>query len=380
MRLSRLALTDFRSYESLVVEFPPGAVTLSGQNGAGKTNVIEAIRFLGTLSSHRVAGDTALVRAGASRAIVRGTVEKAGRSLGIEVTITPGKGSTARLNSSAVKPREVVGILRTVVFSPEDLDLVKGDPSGRRRFLDDVSVALTPKLAGDLSDYERVVRQRATLLKTARGKALDFPTMAIWDEKLAAVGARITRARLDVVEALGPHVSREYTEVAGGVGPCVLRYAAAGDSTGAFALLGQEEIERSLLEAIDRERNKEIERGVCLVGPHRDDLEITVGTLPARGYASHGEAWSTALALRLGTYSLLTSDGGPDSDRDGEPVLLLDDVFSELDAGRRAALAGRIANAHQVIVTAAVEADVPASLGGRIFYVEGGEVRDRGDG
>jgi len=379
MRVSRLALTDFRSYEELLVEFPMGTVTLLGRNGAGKTNIIEAVRYLSALSSHRVAGDAALIRAGAKAAVLRATVDKAKRSLGLEVTIAPGKGSSARLNSSVVKSREILGILRTVVFSPEDLDLVKGDPSGRRRFLDEVGVTMMPKLAGDLSDYDRVVRQRATLLKTMRGRKGDHPTLEIWDDKLAALGARIMRARLDVTAALGPYVATEYEEVTGGYGPCELRYVTTDEAAEGFIDWSEGEIEAWLLRQIDRQRTREIDRGVCLVGPHRDDLEITVGALPARGYASHGESWSTALALRLGTYSLLTSEGGPDSDDDGEPVLLLDDVFAELDSGRRAALAARVGQAHQVIVTAAVDEDVPGSLGGTVLMVEAGKVTERGD-
>jgi DNA replication and repair protein RecF len=378
MRVSRLALSDFRSYQDLLVEFPPGRVTLLGRNGAGKTNIVEAIRYLGSLSSHRVSGDAALVRAGANRAVLRATVEKAGRSLTLEVTITPGGTNAARLNSSPAKPKEVAGILRTVVFSPEDLDLVKGDPSGRRRFLDEVGTALAPLLAGDLSDYDRVLRQRSTLLKTARGKVIDDTVLTVWDEKLAGLGARITRARLDVVSALLPHVSREYSDVTAGTGPCSVRYVAAADTEGDFVKLGVGDIETRLRTAMEHQRAREIERGVCLVGPHRDDMEVRIGSLPARGYASHGESWSAALALRLGTYSLLTAEGGPDAEPDGEPVLILDDVFAELDATRRSALASRVSGAHQVIVTAAVEADVPMGLGGNVLTVEGGEVRDHG--
>jgi len=430
MRITHLQLTDFRSYSTARVEFGEGVTTLVGRNGHGKTNVVEAVRYLSTLSSHRVATDAPLLRAGAERAVVAGRVQRGERSLMLEVTLIPGKANQARLNRGAVRPRELLGLLRTVVFAPEDLGLVKGDPGARRAFLDELCVALQPAFAGDLADYDRVLRQRSSLLKSAKGKArIDENMLAVWDEKLAGLGARIMRARIIAVEQLAPFVARAYADVAPGEGECSIAYAtatlvsretnddnsleieapsgadgalpetagvgpsakvlsreiefsaprpsAAGDATERVAptpLTSVDELTEALLGRMRDLRKQEFDRGVCLVGPHRDDLDIQIGTLPAKGYASHGESWSCALALRLGSYDLLATDGN-----DGEPVLILDDVFAELDTGRRAALASRIAGASQVLITAAVAEDVPVELrehpaGHRILKVTPGEV------
>lgn len=376
MRVTRLSVTDFRSYPELDLDLGPGTTTLVGPNGAGKTNIVEAVRYLSTLSSHRSAGDAPLIRAGASAAVVRGKVEKSGRVLVVETTIAPGKRRGCRLNGAPAKPRDVIGVLRSVIFSPEDLELVKGDPASRRRMVDDVCVALSPAIAGDLADYDRIVRQRTALLKSVRGTAGALSTLDVWDERLASAGAAIVRARLDAVAALTPHLTEAYRDISDG-GSCSAAYAASFGE-GDLASRSEDEIAGALAEALARQRVREIERGVCLAGPHRDDVEIRVGDLPARGYASHGESWSCALALRLATYDLLTADGGPDSDADGEPVLVLDDVFAELDFPRREALAARIGSAQQVLVTAAVAGDVPKSLAGTTFRVEPGGVVARG--
>lgn len=390
MRITHLILTDFRSYQEVQVELGPGVTTLVGRNGHGKTNVVEAVRYLSTLSSHRVATDAPMLRAGAQRAIVSGRVQRGERALTLEVTMIPGKANQARLNRGKANPRDLIGILRTVVFAPEDLALVKGDPGTRRAFMDELCVALQPALAGDLADYDRVLRQRSSLLKSARGKShFDTSTLDIWDEKLADLGARIMRARLTAIEALAPHVERAYADVAPGEGTCFIAYSTAVEVTSdasdlegdppASAPTGATpvaDIGAALLAKMVERRAQEIERGVCLVGPHRDDLEIRIGDLPAKGYASHGESWSCALALRLGSFALLADDGD-----DGEPVLILDDVFAELDSGRRAALAGRVAAAGQVLITAAVPEDVPEQLrehpgGHRILHVTPGHVSD----
>jgi len=370
MHVAHLQLADFRSYAELDFALDPGVTTFVGRNGQGKTNLVEAVRYLSTLSSHRVASDTPLIRAGAERAIVAAKVDKGGRSLMVEVTIQPGKAKTARLGRAAARPRDLVGILRTVVFAPEDLSLIKGDPSGRRAFMDELCVALAPVHAGVISDYERVLRQRTSLLKTARGARVDLSTLDIWDEKLAELGGRIMAARIAAVEALQPWASAAYQDVAPGSAPFSLRYGSALD-------ISTPDPAGAILDGVRERRTQEIERGVCLVGPHRDDLEIAIGELPAKGYASHGESWSCALALRLGSYDLLTADGGPDADEDGEPVLILDDVFAELDSSRRAALAARLTGANQVLITAAVAADVPAALAGAVFEVADGKVTRR---
>ncbi|WP_430868004.1 DNA replication/repair protein RecF [Demequina aurantiaca] len=380
MRVTHLQLNDFRSYESVDVQFGPGVTTLVGRNGQGKTNVVEAVRYLSTLSSHRVATDAPLIRFGSQRAVVGARVDKAGRSLSIEVTLVAGKANTARLNRGNARPRDLVGIVRTVVFAPEDLALVKGDPGGRRTFMDELCVALQPPLAGDMSDYDRVLKQRSSMLKTARNARGDLTMLDIWDEKLAELGGRIVAARRRAVTMLAPFVATAYADVAPDGGDCVVSYSTSLDrGEGRDAIddplppaASAAEIGERLLERLRQLRPKEIDRGVTLAGPHRDDLEIRLGAMPAKGYASHGESWSCALALRLGSYDLLTADDGPDSAADGEPILILDDVFAELDAGRRAALAARLVDASQVLITAAVAEDVPSALAGDVIQVAGG--------
>lgn len=385
MRITHLHLDDFRSYASVDLNFEGAVSTLVGRNGEGKTNVVEAVRYLSTLSSHRVASDAPLVRFGAERAVIRARVDKAGRSLAIEVTINPGKSNTARLGRSAARPRELVGILRTVVFAPEDLSLIKGDPGGRRTFLDEITVALAPALAGDLADYDRVLRQRSSMLKTAKHARGDLTMLDIWDEKLADLGGKIVAARLRAVRDLAPHVASAYRDVAPDGGDCVITYSSSIDSASVVdgtpspvtADASAADLSGLLLDRLTELRPKELDRGVTLAGPHRDDLDVTLGELPAKGYASHGESWSCALALRLGSYDLLTLDNGPDAGEDGEPVLILDDVFAELDVTRRTALANRLASARQVLITAAVPHDVPESLRGETFEVAAGEVTRR---
>lgn len=368
MRVAALHLHNFRSYAQAQAEFGPGVTTLIGPNGQGKTNVVEAVRYLSTLSSHRVATDAPLIRAGSQAATIQARVDKAGRTLAVEVTINAGGTSNqARIGTSSVRPRELLGILRTVVFAPEDLELVKGDPATRRRLLDELCVALQPTTAGDITDYDRVLRQRVSMLKTAKSARGDLTMLDIWDEKLAYLGGRIVAARLRAVESLSPWVERAYADVAPQQGQCVISYSSSIPASDASATA--EDLAAAMLDALRDKRTQEIERGVTLTGPHRDDLTIMLGALPAKGYASHGESWSCALALRLGTYDLLTHDDGPDAEPDGEPVLILDDVFAELDARRRAALAARLVSASQVLITAAVEDDVPGDLRGGVLRV-----------
>ncbi|MHA7134489.1 DNA replication/repair protein RecF [Oerskovia turbata] len=403
MYFSHLSLADFRSYTSVDVELEPGVNAFVGPNGQGKTNLVEAIGYVATLGSHRVPSDAALVRAGASRAVVRARIVRGDRASTVEIEIAAGKANRARINRApAGKPRDVLGIARTVLFAPEDLALVKGDPDGRRRFLDQLAVLLVPRFAGVLSDYDRILRQRSALLKSAggamrasRSSTPDLRTLDVWDAKLAAAGAEIVALRLQLVTALRPYAAAAYEQVSSGQGEAHIAYrsslAAAleeasdvvGPEGGTQAV---ETLEAQLLEAMAALRGKEIERGVCLVGPHRDDLVLTLGGLPAKGYASHGESWSFALALRLASYRLLT-DGAPeeagsllwspDWGPDGEPVLLLDDVFAELDVRRRDKLAELVAGAGQVIITAAVPEDVPGRLAGLRLDVLGGKVTRR---
>ena len=407
MHVTHLSLTDFRSYARAEVPLGPGTTTIVGRNGQGKTNLVEALGYAATLGSHRVATDAPLVRTGAERAVVRAAVDRAGRSTLVELEIVPGRANRARVNRAPVaRPRDVLGSLRTVLFAPEDLALVKGEPDGRRRYLDEVLVALAPRLAGVRADYERVLRQRNTLLRTARAQRVAPAALEVWDEHLAAAGAQLLFSRLHLVRRVAPHVAAAYAAVSG-------HGDAAGEEPGADAagsparlgyrcsvpevddldvvgagevpeLPGRAELAEALLRALAAERRAEVERGTSLVGPHRDDLVLTLDGLPARGYASHGESWSFALALRLGSYALLRGApvGGPAGAGDpasgpspeDEPVLVLDDVFAELDAGRRRRLAALVAGAEQVLITAAVDDDVPAGLEGDRLRVADGEV------
>ncbi|SEE76992.1 DNA replication/repair protein RecF [Ruania alba] len=386
MYVSDLALTDFRSYREVLLSLEPGITAFVGPNGQGKTNLVESLGYLSTFSSHRVASDAALVRHGAPRAIIQAKMMRDGRSSVLELELVSGKANRARLNRAPLpRTRELQGLLRTVVFAPEDLALVKGDPDGRRRFLDELLVLISPKLAGVRSDYERVVRQRNALLKSAAGARRggasgDLRTLDVWDEKAAKAGAQLIAARVSVLHRLRPHMQHAYERVSSGQSQAVVLYraslqqamAATGDQEGAGpdedALTNPDLVEAQLLEAMSRLRPKEIERGVSLVGPHRDDLELRLGDLPAKGYASHGESWSLALALRLASYELLKAD---DWDADGEPVLILDDVFAELDSRRRARLSEVVASAQQVLITSAVAEDVPEELeGARVDVME----------
>ncbi len=378
MHVRTLALDDFRSWQRVELALEPGVTVLVGANGQGKTNVLEALGYLATQGSHRVATDAPLVRHGAERAIVRGTVVHDGRELTVELEIAPGRANRARVNRSPVpRPREALGILRCVLFAPEDLALVRGDPGERRRFLDDLLVTRAPRLAGVRADYDKVLRQRSALLKTAgsarragRGSA-DLSTLDVWDGHLARHGAQLLAARLDLLAALAPHVVAGYARVAPESRSIGLRYRSGlGDALpepadGEPADTGK--LAAALLSELTALRDQEVERGVCLVGPHRDDVEFSLGGTAAKGYASQGESWSFALALRLGSYELLCSDGT-------EPVLLLDDVFAELDRRRRGRLAEVALGAEQVLITAAVAEDVPEELVGRRFDIVDGEV------
>ena len=379
MYVRQLQVTDFRSWEHAELDLQPGVAVLIGANGQGKTNLLEALGYLSTLGSHRVATDAALVRHGAQRAIVRTAVVHAGRELTVELEISPGRANRARINRSPVpRPREVLGVLRSVLFAPEDLALVRGDPGERRRFLDDLLVLRTPRMAGVRSDYDKVLRQRVALLKSAGATRRsgagtgDLRTLDAWDGHLARHGAELLGARLDLVAELAPHVIAAYRAVAPEAPDVQLDYRSSlGDAlpaeVGAGGKADIDALEAAMLAELARVRLTEVERGVCLIGPHRDDLELALSGMPAKGYASHGESWSFALALRLGSYQLLRCGGA-------EPVLLLDDVFAELDTRRRARLAEVALAAEQVVVTAAVPADVPGELDGARFDVHEGQV------
>jgi DNA replication and repair protein RecF len=374
MHVSKLALTDFRGYAEAFVELAPGPTAFIGPNGQGKTNLVEAIGYVATLDSHRVSTDAPLVRQGAERAIIRCEVQGDGRATLVEIEINPGRANRARINRGPVpRPREVLGLLRSVLFAPEDLQLVKGDPDARRRFLDDLLIARSPRYHAVRADYDRVLKQRNTLLKTsgaatraARSGGGDLRTLDVWDEHLARHGSELLAGRLEIVDTLRPLVDKSYDAVSGGSGPTRLDYKC---SLGADVPLvpDRDMLAAAIAAEVSRVRPQELERGVSLVGPHRDDLVLAIGDFPAKGYASHGESWSLALALRLASHDLLAADGG-------EPVLVLDDVFAELDTRRRDRLAELVAGRGQVLVTAAVVEDVPELLVGARFDVMAGEV------
>ncbi|MGY0230362.1 DNA replication/repair protein RecF [Longispora urticae] len=373
MYARHLELVDFRSYEKLSIELEAGPSVFVGPNGQGKTNLLEALGYVATLGSHRVATDAPLVRSGSDRAVVRTAIVHDGRELLVELEIVPGKANRARLNRApASRPRDILGALRMVLFAPEDLSLVRGDPGERRGFLDELLVARQPRYAGVRADYDRVVKQRNALLRTAYlsrktgAGSRDLSTLDVWDNHLAQHGAELLAGRLELVTALRQPVEDAYNAVSQGKGTALIEYQSSlgEDLPGSDRGL----LTARLLDALAQARSQEIERGVTLVGPHRDELRLQLGDLPVKGYASHGECWSYALGMRLASFELLRSEGI-------EPVLALDDVFAELDTSRRDRLAELVASAGQTLVTCAVAGDVPPALQGARYDVAGGEVR-----
>ncbi|MGN2635085.1 DNA replication/repair protein RecF [Nocardia takedensis] len=364
MFVRALSLRDFRSWEQVDLELSPGRTVFLGSNGNGKTNLLEALGYLSTLGSHRVAADAPLIRLGTERARIGATVVNTGRELRVDLEVNQGSANRGQINRSPVRrPREILGILHTVLFAPEDLALVRGDPGERRRFLDELCTARLPRLAAVRADYDRVLRQRSALLKSAgRGRSgAELTTLDVWDGHLAGHAAELLAQRLRLVHDLYPHLAQSYRSIAPESRPAAIGYRSGYlppdllDPAREPQAEDARELEALVLRELAAARPRELERGVCLVGPHRDDLDLMLGEAPAKGFASHGESWSFALALRLGAFELLRTTGA-------EPVLLLDDVFAELDRRRRAALAEVAAGAEQVLITAAVPEDVPAEL------------------
>lgn len=373
MRVSHVALDDFRSYRHAVVEFAPGTTVLLGSNGQGKTNLVEAVSYLSAFSSHRVSAEQALVRLPLSAdepqpggAVVRVRLVTAGeRETVIELEIVRGKANRAKVNRTQVRPREVLGLLKSVVFSPEDLQIVRGDPQVRRQFLDDLLIQQHPLIAQVKSDFDKVARQRAALMKSAqsqlrRGFTPDFSTVEVWDDTFAQLSAQLSLARAGLVEELRGPAAHAYEEIGGSPRKLDIEFLASQGNCpvgGDVAAIAGE-----LKEILASSRMKEAERGVNLFGAHRDDLKLTLGGMPVKGYASHGETWSVALSLRLGAFELLSRDGDT-------PILILDDVFAELDSSRRAGLTRMITEAEQVLITAAVADDVPQELHAQVHAV-----------
>jgi DNA replication and repair protein RecF len=381
MILSHLSLLDFRNYRAAEVGFVPGSNVVVGRNGQGKTNLVEAVGYLATLGSHRVSSDQSLIRHGADAAIVRARLEHEGREVTAELQLNRVGANRAQLNRSPVRPREIARYLTTVLFAPEDLAIVRGEPGGRRRFLDELLIQRTPRLAGVIADYERVLRQRNTLLKTARSSGAvekSLSTLEVWDERMIALGTEIVLARHRLVRALEPELVAAYEGIAGAGHPVRLGESLSALGADAEADAGSspfaedpdpEEVREAYARTIADRRRAELDRGVSLVGPHRDDLVLELNGLPARSTASHGESWSYALALRLAAAEVLRRESNG-----GDPIVVLDDVFAELDERRRQRLATAIEGYEQVLITAAVEGDVPPALLGHRVRIEAGAV------
>jgi DNA replication and repair protein RecF len=385
--VSHLSLTDFRNYASAEVELRAGPNLFVGSNGQGKTNLVESIGYLSTLASHRVSTDQALIRQGVDVAVVRARLEHAERSLLVEVQVNRASANRAQVNRVAVKPRELPRYITSVLFAPEDLGLVRGEPSGRRRFVDQLLVQLSPRYSGVIADYERVLKQRNTLLKTARGARVadgQLSTLELWDERLVELGSEIILGRQELVERLRPHAAEAYAGIAGahhradvalqlsilGLQPDDDDVPAEG-STHGQNLGSLPELAENFRAALSRVRRAELDRGLTLVGPHRDDLLLELNGLPARGYASHGESWSFALSLKLASAAVLRAESTM-----GDPIVILDDVFAELDETRRAQLASSIGDYEQVLITAAVFDDVPEPLAAHVVHIRAGEIVD----
>ncbi len=388
MIVTHLTLTDFRNYRTLDLPLEPGSNLFVGSNGQGKTNLVEALGYLSTLGSHRVSSDQSMIRAGEDAAIIRARLSHGGREVLAEVQLNRSGSNRAQVNRSAIKVRELPRYFSSVLFAPEDLALVRGEPSGRRRFLDELLVLRAPRMSGVIADYDRVLRQRNTLLKSARSSGLretQLGTLEIWDDRLVGFGTEIVVARAALVAELTPEVSRAYSTIAGADHAALLSSQlsifasttdddAADDTAVRRGELSSDAVADGFSVALARLRRAELDRGITLAGPHRDDLVLGLNGLPARSTASHGESWSFALALKLASAEVLRREGAS-----GDPVLILDDVFAELDESRRGRLAAAVGDFEQVLITAAVFEDVPESLAAHIVRIRAGEVITDGD-
>jgi DNA replication and repair protein RecF len=381
MHVKHLTLSNFRNYQTVELPLNQGINLLVGKNGQGKTNLAEAIFYAATLSSHRVSGYLPLIKQGESKAIIRILARFDDRENLLEIELNTQGSNRARINKGdASRVRDVLGYVNAVIFSPEDLDIVKRDPSNRRAFIDELIAQLTPRMAGVYSDYERVLKQRNTLLKSARNiptGSSSLSTLDSWDQSLVRIGSEIISARFDITARLAPHLQEAYAAIADEKNDPSVKLRSSllsndieSETSNEFLDTGnREEIENLFQQRLKDVRSKELERGVTLVGPHRDDLLLLLGTLPAKGYISHGESWSYALALKLASAELIRKEA-----RAGDPVLILDDVFAELDSTRRSRLASLVSHNEQVIITAAVAEDVPFELSATRFYVKAGSL------
>lgn len=364
MHVSSLNLRNFRNYAQADIASRTGCVVLVGSNGQGKTNIVEAINYLATLTSHRTSIDSALIKKDEDAAIIRIQLSHEKRNVTLEAQLNRSGANKAQVNGSPAKLKDFPRYISTVIFAPEDLLLIRGEPATRRKFLDEMVVARIPRMAGTISDYERVLKQRNTLLKSAKNTNTDLSTLDIWDERLVHLGSEIAAERARLIDDLREPLNQAYSSIAGSNQQLNLEL-----KSGVCEFESRENYEKIFQRLLTEGRRNEIERGVTLIGPHRDDLELILNNLPAKGYASHGETWSFALAIKLAAARLLRAESVL-----GDPILILDDVFAELDSARRENLAQAVSDFEQIFITAAVEADVPASLMNHVFYVKHGTI------
>ncbi|MBS0022559.1 DNA replication/repair protein RecF [Microbacterium paraoxydans] len=390
MIVEHLNLVDFRNYATADLALHRGPNVLVGRNGQGKTNLAEAVVFLATLGSHRVSSDAPMVRDGQDFAVIRARLAHGERRVLVEVQVNRQGSNKARINGSPSKANELPRYAHVVLFAPEDLQIVRGDPSARRRFADQLLIQRTPRMAAVLGDYDRVLKQRNALLKSARARGIRgeaLSTLDVWDDKLVALGAEIITARQRLAADLQQPVAEAYAAIAGADHRPRLEWALSvaganpededdaeereSPSTATEQRIDVARTAELFRASLTAKRTQELDRGLTLSGPHRDDLVLRVRDLPVKGYASHGESWSVALALRLASAELLRSESPA-----GDPVLILDDVFAELDADRRQRLATLTAGYEQVVVTAAVEEDIPEVLHAHVVRIAAGTITD----
>lgn len=364
MRITSLVLNDFRNHSYLELNFAPGTTTIIGRNGLGKTNIVEAVNYLAVLGSHRVSQDIPMIRSGAQRAQITAQISKHDRSANIDITINSVGTNQVVLNgSSLTRPRDLIGLVHTIVFAPEDLELVKGDPSARRKYIDDFSVQVTPRYSGVKQEFERVLKQRNSLLKSNGRRGLSDAarsTLETWNELYIAAATDVVEQRIASLQLLSDLVSEHGQMLSGNTEPLVVEYSSTWLRENSKS---REEIINDLTNELALRLNDEVERAMTLVGPHRDDLKISLSDMPAKGYASHGQSWSIALAMRLATFDVLRR-------HDDDPILILDDVFAELDEKRRTRLAGAVGGVEQTLITAAVQDDVPGDLDSATLLLE----------
>lgn len=359
MLITNLNLNNYRSYTTLDLSLDPGVSIFVGKNGEGKTNIAEAVLYLTFLSSHRASGNTPLIKLGSQSAYIRAKVKYPEREILVEVEINADKANRAKVNQNQARSqKEIFGIVQTIYFSPEDLDIVRGDPSERRRFIDQLLTLRSPRIAGVISDYERAVKQRNSLLKTRASTDALNP----WDKQVAELGGELITLRMLALDELKPIFNQVYKDISD-TKPAEIVYKSSIENPS----LNQDENSEKIMERLVNNRGAELDRGLTLTGPHRDDLLLILGDHLVKGYASHGESWSIALSLKLATYNLLKLDGL-------SPILILDDVFSELDEERRERLAEIAKSADQTIITVAVENDLPKSITGTKYLVRAGAV------